>query len=739
MNFNVQVAGGSITFSPIPGGNPHQSNGVQGEVFTMAADASFVPSTLNLDSRTVDVCWYGGATVPRIDYNTGDRYMLRFDMAGCRLDRLNAGAPFFDNHMSGVDLASMFAGVSGSKAQLATITKAWTDGPKGMATLKFTAPEEGDEEDDPANEMFQGIASGKFRNLSFGTFIYEKKIESSTTNAAGDTLDTYVATDWEPYEISQANVPADYTTSFLTAQTQQTGGAEVPKKVDQQPKRAPAQTTKEPPVMEINTTTQAAGAPARAVTMTTNETTDLAAVRADAVRLDRERFQAIRQMIAPFNLDAAFSATIESLSVEDARVKVMEKLSADADQGRTTTGITITRDVVETRRECMENALLMRYSPTFYTDLAKSPAHVNNPLKLAELQAEQANMRQKGREYVGLTLLEMAKECLAARNINTRGWGKDRIAEEALRGRVAQQGETFGVGAESSSDFPSVLANVANKSLRQAYQALPRTFTPFSRMVTAADFKPVNRVQLSDTPALMQLNEKGEYHRATLTDSNETYSLATFGEVVGITRKVIINDDLQAFTRVPFILGTAAARLEGDKVWAIFTANAAMGDAIVLFHASHSNLLSGAGSAIQVSALAASRKSFRLQTGPQGTILNLTPSYLIVPAALETTAYQLLYPQNLAVTSVTAGIPEWIRSLAPITEPRLDANSSTAWYVIADPTAIDTIEYCYLEGQEGVYMETRQGFEVDGIEIKARLDFAAKAIDWRGIQKNAGA
>ena len=43
-----------------------------------------------------------------------------------------------------------------------------------------------------------------------------------------------------------------------------------------------------------------------------------------------------------------------------------------------------------------------------------------------------------------------------------------------------------------------------------------------------------------------------------------------------------------------------------------------------------------------------------------------------------------------------------------------------------------------LEGQEGVFIETRMGFDVDGVEIKARLDFGAKAIDWRGLYKNPG-
>jgi hypothetical protein len=100
-------------------------------------------------------------------------------------------------------------------------------------------------------------------------------------------------------------------------------------------------------------------------------------------------------------------------------------------------------------------------------------------------------------------------------------------------------------------------------------------------------------------------------------------------------------------------------------------------------------------------------------------------------------------------------VPAFVRAMVPIVEPRLDAVASvgaTNWYTAADPSSIDTIksqqtgaqglggnEYCYLEGQEGVNIEARQGFEVDGVEVKARLDFAAAAIDFRGLQKNTAA
>ena len=129
------------------------------------------------------------------------------------------------------------------------------------------------------------------------------------------------------------------------------------------------------------------------------------------------------------------------------------------------------------------------------------------------------------------------------------------------------------------------------------------------------------------------------------------------------------------------------------------------------------------------------------QTGVDGlTIINVRPAFIIVPATLEVTAEQLL-AVNMIPAKSTDVVPQSLRTLTVICEPRLDAavNGDKAWYMSANPGQIDTIEYAYLEGQNGVYIETRVGFDVDGVEIKARLDFGAKAIDWRGLFKNPGA
>ena len=68
----------------------------------------------------------------------------------------------------------------------------------------------------------------------------------------------------------------------------------------------------------------------------------------------------------------------------------------------------------------------------------------------------------------------------------------------------------------------------------------------------------------------------------------------------------------------------------------------------------------------------------------------------------------------------------------------LDDASASEWYVAADPRQIDIIELAYLQGEQGPVTESRQGFEVDGIDIKVRHDVVAAAIDWRGIYRSDG-
>lgn len=439
------------------------------------------------------------------------------------------------------------------------------------------------------------------------------------------------------------------------------------------------------------------------------------ALRAEGATRETARVNSIKERCASAKMTDAFTLEMVSskLTIEEVTSKIFEKLATPTDPKAPNTnipsGASVTNDKRDKLRIGLEAALEVR---------ANSKA-------APEILAA-------GREFAGLNLIDMARECLSASGVRHQGMSREKIARVALQG-VHGEAEYFSGGMMTTSDFPNILANVANKSLRQAYLAAPRTFTGFAREVSATDFKPINRVQLSDVPTLSALGEHGEYHRSSVSDSKETYSLATFGEVIAITRKTIINDDLQALSRIPQGLGYAAANLESDTVWGVITANAALSDTVALFHATHANL--NTTNAAAEAGMSIMRAAMRIQTGPKGTYLNLTPAFVMVPVALEATIIKLL-TTSLFPAVFTNVVPEWIRSITPVVEPRLDANSTSTWYAAAAPGMIDTIEYCYLEGNQGAYIETRQGFDVDGVEIKARLDFAAAAIDFRGLAKN---
>jgi len=431
--------------------------------------------------------------------------------------------------------------------------------------------------------------------------------------------------------------------------------------------------------------------------------------RAEGARLERTRAAEITKITRAAMLPDTFAQKLVSdgTAIAQARKLVLDELARKGNEnGDIRPQVSIVRDEMDSARAMVESALLHRHDPRKY------------------------QLDGGAREYRGMTLMEMGRDLLERRGIRSRGLSKSEVAGMMLGL------ETRG-GLHSNSDFPFILANVANKTLRSAYEAAPQTFKGFCRQTTNPDFKTIARTQLGDAPSLDKVNESGEFKRGTVSEAREQYALATYGKVVAVTRQTIINDDMGAFTRLPEMFGRAAADLESDTVWGIITANAAMGDGVTLFHANHGNL-AGASTAISVLTLGDGRAAMRKQKGLNGRFINVQPKFLIVPAAIETIAQQYVTQTNIVFTKAADYNP-FANTMQVVAEPRLDAVSAVSWYLAADPSQIDTIEYAYLEGQEGVYLESRVGFDVDGVELKARLDFAAKAIDWRGFWRNPGA
>jgi len=327
------------------------------------------------------------------------------------------------------------------------------------------------------------------------------------------------------------------------------------------------------------------------------------------------------------------------------------------------------------------------------------------------------------RDVERMNITAMAENILSMNGKTVTGFGRAEIIKAAL----------------STSDFPELLANTAGKAMQLGYENEPTTHQIWTGEKEVADFKENSFVALSEAPGLLEISEGAEYKHGAFGEAAEKFSIKTFGRMLKITRQMLINDDLGAFTMMPAAFGSSARRTEADLVYAKLTGTPAMSDGKALFHADHSNL-AASGTALSVDSLGAARAAMRRQKGIKGeSRIDPQPRFLIVPVVLESKAEALLNSLVLYGATNDTNNLQWIRNLTLVADPRLDDVSETAWYLAAAPTQLDTIVRAYLAGQARPYYEEQIQFENDSIGVKSRLDFACGVINYRGLYKNSGA
>jgi hypothetical protein len=339
---------------------------------------------------------------------------------------------------------------------------------------------------------------------------------------------------------------------------------------------------------------------------------------------------------------------------------------------------------------------------------------IANILARAGVKQPQAN-----NEFSGMSLQDLSREFCVVNNLDHRG-----SADQVTRRVFAY--------SHGTSDFKQILVDAANKSLLIGYEEQPEIFEQFCKIGSVNDFKPHHRVQLNSFSDLARIEELGEYTEGKVTDRGQTIQAHTFGRNLFLSRQAIVNDDLGAFTEMPRKMGQAARRTIGQSVINILSDNPAMDDGVALFHVDKNNLVTSAlGEASLITALTAMRK----QTDGNA-VLNLAPQFLIVAANKEIEARQLVESpvrigKNNAEPNPLAG------KAVVLVDGRLPDNK---WYLAASPNVIDTIEVAYLNGQSAPFIDTQDGWNVDGMHAKVRHDFGTRALDFRGLYKgNASA
>lgn len=686
-------------------------------------------TSIDEEKRTVDVLLNSGAPMLR-GGGWSEPYELELSMerGHTRLDRLKSGRmPMLEDHG--------MTGFMSDRSSLDTVLGVFVTGkitPEGLlTTVRFDTGE-------LAERRFQSCKAGVLCNFSAGVFLHKLK----EVTPEGASRKRFRAIDWEPFEGSLVAVGADHGAAALSAGDPATealstalcarlsaAGYAAECEIESETTETDMDREKliraavkkaglaeefaqtliddkvelEAAIERIAEELAKRPAPAKpAPARTEPASADPAALRNEGAAAERERAKEIRAAAKKAGLSDEFASGLvdEGLTVDLARARIIDELAAASDRqdegghtGRQTA--TVGKDARQKFAPLATSALLNRFRPDLF------------------------QLAPGAEQFRGATLIDLARESLEAAGRRTRGMGRHDIAKLAM---------------QTTSDFPAIVADVSNNTLRRGYEESPRTWEPITTVGSAVDFKSINRTQMSAAPGLDEVTEHGEFTHGKLLDGKESYVVGSYGKIVALTRKAIINDSLDAFTRIPMMFGQSAARKQADVAWGLINTNGDMADGEALFSAAHANL--GAQTLTDHTDLQELVNKIQLQRGLQGEQLSLKAMWLIVPVALQMKALQLT--ATIAANEQVKVNP-YASMLQVIAEPRLDSTSQAAWYLAASKAMVDMLEVSYLDGVQVPRIETEVGFEVDGIQIKCAFDFGFGVIDFRGLAKSTGA
>lgn len=435
-------------------------------------------------------------------------------------------------------------------------------------------------------------------------------------------------------------------------------------------------------------------------------------IRAEATGTERERIREIDGICERYDCrDLAREMIIGGKSLEEAQRAVLDAIHERSKKSNPgASGVIVVGHEQDKFRAAAEHALILRAGMT-----------IEKPAPGAQ-------------ELRGYTLVEMARECLRVSGLNHHGSTKEMVGR-----------------ALTSSDFPNILANLATKSMQQGWDDAQETWPIWTGEGSVSDFKTYYDNGLSEFDDLEEIPDSGEIKIGGFSEkSPETYKIASYGKKFKVTRVMIINDDLNALTALPAKRTEAANRKIGDIVYAVLTGNGNMGDGHAIFDSTyHSNdAISGYKSAPGTANIAEAIRAMKSHKDIAGKRrLNIRPQYFLAPVSLEGSAEVFFRSErfsdsntvatdsSLAATRVNPYAGSYFTR---VYEPRLDDDSTTAWY-LAGPKG-KTVKVMFLNGQRGPILEmTQPGFSVEGFEYAVVIDVGAYATDYRGLYRNEGA
>lgn len=302
--------------------------------------------------------------------------------------------------------------------------------------------------------------------------------------------------------------------------------------------------------------------------------------------------------------------------------------------------------------------------------------------------------------------------------------------------------------AFSSMTLPGILSNVAQKKLEEGFNYGDKSWEAVAKTGSVSDFKPHKRFRMLSDMTFQPVGPDGELKDGMLSETDSQIQADTHGVLFGITRKMLVNDDLGAFLQVPEAIGMGWNDAISDAVWTLWLSNAGS-----FFSSGNKNYLTGADTALSVAGLTKAVTQFKKQTKPKADKrskarpLGLPPKILLTPPELETLANLITTSQkvNNGGDGDTPADNPHAGKYTSVSSPYLsqdgfhDNVSSKAWYLLADPKRLPAIEVAFLNGRRKPFIEqSDQAFNVLGKQFRGYGDFGVALMEHEAALKSKG-
>lgn len=449
-----------------------------------------------------------------------------------------------------------------------------------------------------------------------------------------------------------------------------------------------------------------------------------AQARADtAVATERTRVSSIRALGTKHKLPTDFIDGLVNAGtpLAEAREKILDKLAEQGDAANVghNSPARVTVDQREKFRDGATNWLLVK----------AGVAHLVE--KAAALKGETVKIDPG--EFRGVRNVDLAREALENAGVSTRGMrDPDAIVRQAMTTQAA-------VITQTTSDFPVLFENAIHKTLQAAYATTPDTWSRFAGTGTVTDFRLHTRYLRGTFGALDQVNESGEFKDKPIPDlAKELIKAKTVGNMINLSRQMIVNDDMDIFSGLAVDLGRAAKLTIEIDVYALLNSNPLMNDGFALFSNQHGNL-AAVGAAPSMAAFDAIDVAMASQKDLSGNeFLEIAPGVLLVPRGLRGAAITINQSEYDPDAVSKLQKPNIVKGLFSdiVASKRL---SGTAYYAFADPSVAPAIEVVFLNGVTEPFTDSQDGWRVDGVEWKVRHDYGVGAVNWRCGYKQPGA